>query len=297
MTTKPLKVPLAKALAALLVFGSAAPSVRAVSLDAYALGVVRLAAAAVVIGAVLVVRGELSPQAVSRWPWKTWRVFLSIGVMFGLHWLTYFLGIKWASASIGAIGFTTFGVQLPLMGWLFGFGRPTGMMWAAFLMGLVGAAMCLPDWNLRGDVMPGLALAVLSGTLYAALPLLHQRHSDLSHGLRTWAQFTFAIPVFLVVLPLARWEFQLRDVPWLIHLALVITLAGHYLWVQATTELPVQITAVLAYLVLPIAMFMAWLIVGEKITPPMIAGATLVVAGNVLVMHHHRAAARAEPVA
>ena len=58
----------------------------------------------------------------------------------------------------------------------------------------------------------GLAIGVLSGTTYAFLPLLHQRHAHMDHEIRTWAQFTLALPVFLPLAPWAKWSFTGLDV-------------------------------------------------------------------------------------
>lgn len=280
---------LLKALVAMFVFGMAPASIRAVSMDAYSLGILRLAAAALLMGAILRLQGKLSFQSMTVWSRRNWLVLAAMGLIFGLHWLTYFLSIKWASAATGAIGFTTYGVQLPLLGWAFGFGRPTWQMWLALAIALVGAAFCLPQWEYQPSYTPGLAIGILSGTFYAALPLLHQRFADIGHGVRVWGQFGFALPLFLCFWPLAEWHFEWADLPWLLNMLLVITVVGHYFWVDAITDLPVQVTAVLAYLQLPISVFMSWLLIGEQITSGMLIGAALVVVGNIIAVQAARA--------
>ena len=281
-------VVLLKALIAIVVFGAAPASIRAVSMDAYSLGILRLAAAGLMMGAILRFQGKLSASIVAQWSTRSWIVLGVVGLMFGLHWLTYFLSIKWASAATGAIGFTTYGVQLPLLGWALGFGRPTWQMWLALAIALTGAAFCLPRWEYQPSYTPGLVLGIFSGTFYAALPLLHQRFADLGHGLRVWGQFCFALPVFLLFWPLTEWQFTQADLPWLILLTLVITLVGHYFWIDAITDLPVQVTSVLAYLQLPVSVFMSWLLIGEQITGSMLIGAALVVAGNIVAVQAAR---------
>ncbi len=126
----------------------------------------------------------------------------------------------------------------------------------------------------------GLAIGAVSGTFYAFLPLLHQRHSHMDHEIRTWAQFAWALPVFLPLAPWGTWTFNTTDVLLLIHLGLVVTLIGHLLWVKATTELPIETTSILSYLQLPVTLAMNWLIIAEGLTLSMLAGATLIVAGQ-----------------
>lgn len=265
-------------------FGTAPASIKAVALDPYSLGIVRLGAAALVLSLLLNRQGVLTPAQAAQWPRRTWVALAVLGVVFGLHWLAYFVSIAWASATIGAIGFTTFGVQLPLLGWMFGFGRPHLRTWAALAMALAGAMLCLPQWSFSASDAPGLVVAIVSGTFYAALPLLHQRFADLDDGLRTWGQFCFALPVFLALAQWAEWNWRASDVWLLVNLTLVITVAGHYLWVQAISDLPVQITAVLAYLQLPTSVFFAWLMLGEQVSPAVGVGAALVIGGNVLAV-------------
>jgi drug/metabolite transporter (DMT)-like permease len=215
---------------------------------------------------------------------REWIVFVAVGVFFGLHWLFYFLGIKQASASIGTLGFCTFGAQLPLLGWACGFGRPSLGAMAGVAMALVGTWLCLPNDAWRSADAAGLLIAVLSGTFYAVLPLLHQRHARLDHEIRTWAQFLFALPVFLPLAPLATWSWTLTDVLLVLHMGLIVTLVGHYLWVQATTELPIQITSVLSYLQLPVTLAMNYLLIHERMTANMLLGAGLIVAANALAL-------------
>jgi drug/metabolite transporter (DMT)-like permease len=253
-------------------------------MDSYALGVWRLSLAAAGMSVMLLLQGR-SVRATAAQVRRDWQVLTAVGVCFGLHWLTYFQSIKLANASIGALAFSTCGVQLPILGWLFGFGRPRASAMVGVLLAMAGSAMCLPrdDGDEQGMIL-GLAIGILSGTLYAALPMLHQRHARLDHELRTWAQFAFALPVFLVTAPAADWSLSARDFWLVLHLGLVVNLIGHYLWVQVSTELPLPMTSALGYLQLPLSLAFNYAFIGEQMTLDMLAGAALIIAGNVLAL-------------
>jgi drug/metabolite transporter (DMT)-like permease len=275
---------LVKAFWATVLFGSVPACIRLIHVDSYALGIWRLSLAAIGMSA-LVMAQRRSAAAVLAEVRRHWRVLTLVGVCFGLHWLTYFQSIKIANASIGAIGFSTCGVQLPLLGWLFGFGRPSGSAIAGVVLAMAGSVLSVPQYTPEGGEALGMAIGVLSGTLYAALPMLHQRHAHLDNELRTWAQFVFALPVFLVTAPLANWApISTRDFLIIIHLGLVVNLIGHYLWVQVSTELPLTWTSALGYLQLPASLAFNVLLTDERLTAATLLGAALIIAGNVLAL-------------
>lgn len=285
---------LVKALWATVLFASVPACIRAMAMDSYALGVWRLGLATIGMTAILAIKR----RAVGESPWRViadevrrdWRILAAVGVAFGIHWLTYFQSIKIGGASIGALGFSTCGVQMPLLGWAFGFGRPSAAAMLGVALAMAGSVLCLPGLSEPGasGAALGMAVGILSGTLYAVIPLLHQRHARLPDDLRTWAQFTFALPVFLITAPAANWSLTAKDFWLVLYLGLVVNLIGHYLWVQVCTELPLPTTSALGYLQLPVSLGMNAALVGEPVTAAMVAGAVLIVTGNALAIGRPR---------
>jgi drug/metabolite transporter (DMT)-like permease len=275
---------LLKALLALAIFGTVPSSVEHSGLNSVALGLVRLPLATIGMGVIIALRGRevvrgLAQEFRRHWPW-----LVAIGGFFGLHWLTYFYAIKLGGPSLSELGFCTYGAQLPLLGWACGFGRPSAATWGSVALATLGVWLCVGGAEMDATHLTGLAIAVLSGGFYAALPLLHQRLADVDPQLRTWSQFCFALPVFLLVAPWAVWSFKTGDVLLIIHLGLIVTLVAHYLWVQATTVMPIEVTGVVAYLQLPMSLTMNWLFSDTPLTARMIAGAACVVAANLLTV-------------
>jgi len=274
---------LAKALWATVVFGSVPACIRLMRMDSYALGVWRLGLAAAGMTLLLRWKGRslrsLGDAVRHHWPMLT-----AVGLCFGLHWLTYFLSIKWANASIGSLAFSTCGVQLPLLGWAFGFGRPRPAAMLGVALAMTGSWLCLPTSAPGDGMVAGLIVGILSGTLYACVPMLHQRHAHLDNELRTWAQFVFALPVFLVTAPAADWSLTVQDFWLALYLGLVVNLVGHYLWVQVSTVLPLAKTSALGYLQLPASLAFNVALVGERLTGGMLAGGACIIAGNFLAL-------------
>lgn len=284
---------LLKALWATILFGSVPACIRMMRMDSYALGVWRLSLAAVGMTGLLVWQGR-SLRAIGGAVRRDWRVLAAVGACFGLHWLTYFLSIKWANASIGALAFSTCGVQMPLLGWAFGFGRPPALAMLGVALAMAGSWLCLPAHEAGDGMVAGLLIGILSGTLYAAVPMLHQRHARLDNELRTWAQFVFALPVFLVTAPAADWSLARNDFWLVLYLGIVVNLIGHYLWVQVSTVLPLSTTSALGYLQLPASLAFNYALLSEEMNLGMLAGAACIIAGNVLALQNPSAKLPAE---
>lgn len=286
---------LISALVATVLFGSVPACIRVIQLDSISIGILRLILGTVGMGAIMAAQRRSTLGEFVAQLRREWWVLVTMGVLFGLHWLTYFLSIKLSSASIGTLGFSTYGAQLPLLGWALGFGRPTKRALVGVGLAFLGTWLCLPSHELSGlwtgPDATGLAIGAVSGLFYAFLPLLHQRHAHMDHEIRTWTQFAWALPVFLPLAPWGTWTFNTTDILLMIHLGLVVTLIGHLLWVKATTELPIETTSVLSYLQLPVTLAMNWLLVSEGLTAPMFAGAALILFANVLALGRRSPAA------
>jgi len=253
-------------------------------MNAVALGIARLGVAAIGMTIILATKRKLSRAAFPPWPSRQWVVLATIGVCFGLHWLFYFLSIKTANASLGALSFSTYGIQLVALGWLLRLTKVHTWDVGGIVLAMAGAVLIIPRLDFDSDKTIGVLYGILSGTWYAFLPVLHQRNSQIDVDLRTWAQFTFAWPVFLVFFSQSEWHGGRSDWLILLYLSVVVTLLGHALWVHATTALSTTTTSVLSYLYVPMAMVSGWLLLDEEITGRMTFGATCIIAGNAITL-------------
>src|SRR5689334_16026455 len=93
--------------------------VKSISANPYTIGVFRLSFATIVLATFIAIRGAL--RRVSR---RDSAPLAVIGFLFFGHSLTLFLAIKASSSSIGAIGLSTYGVDLLILGTLFAGERP-----------------------------------------------------------------------------------------------------------------------------------------------------------------------------
>lgn len=275
-----------EACTALLLFGCIPVVVRSVSANAFTIGVFRLTVATLGLGAMMVFRRELR-----RVPARDLARLAVIGLLFAAHWLTLFLGVKASSASIGAIGLSTYGAHLLILGALFGRARIRTTDIVAVAIAAVGAVLVVPSFTLANDVALGMLLSSVSALLYASLPLLHQRWSHIDNGTRALGQFAFALAFFLLFLGKTDWTLTGRDWGGLLFLAIGVTLVGHSLWVRVTTRLPPSLTSIIYYANIPIAIALGAIVLGERLTPRSAAGAALIIGASVLGLARHRQSA------
>jgi drug/metabolite transporter (DMT)-like permease len=268
---------LVEAFIAVALFGCIPVLVKLVSANAWTIGVVRLSVATLGLFILIRLRGRI-PRLAGR---DVARLAL-IGLLFFGHWLTYFLAIKASSASIGAIGLSTYGVYLLVLGAAFGHGRLHAVDVIAVLLAIAGAVAIIPGFDLSDDVTIGMLLASLSALLYATLPILHQRWSHMPSRIRALGQFTFALLFFLLFLPKTEWDLSSRDWAGLAFLAIGSTLIGHSLWVGVTTRLSPYATSILYYGNLPIAILLSIAVLGEALRPRTALGAILIMSGSLL---------------
>jgi drug/metabolite transporter (DMT)-like permease len=269
-----------------LIFSSAPACVKAVSLNTVTQGVVRLGLASFGMTMFLLAREKLTFAEVKSWDRRTWSTLALVGFAFGVHWLLFFSSIKLANAAIGAIGFSTYGLHLLLLGWLLGFGKVSPLDFVGLLLACIGTYLLIPEFSFENKHTVGLIVGILSGLAAAVLPLIHQQNAQIDVNIRTWGQFTFALPMFFLLWPYTDWTIIPSEIPLILWLGLGIALLGHGMWVHVTTELSTTTVSILSYLYLPTSLIFGYLALGdsERISGRMLVGTILVLIANGLVL-------------
>jgi drug/metabolite transporter (DMT)-like permease len=275
-----------EAIIALLLFGGIPVIVKSVAANPFTIGVFRLTVATIGVVAIMAWRRQLH-----RVPRADLARLAVIGAFFFIHWITLFFGIKISSASIGAIGLSTYGIHLLILGAIFARERPGPIVIFSVLLAAAGAMLVVPELNLSNAVALGMLLTTFSAAMYASLPLLHQRWSHIPNHTRTLGQFAFALLFFLLFVGKTDWNLAPSDWAGLLFLGLGVTLIGHSLWVRVTTKLSPSVTSIVYYGNIPIAIALSVIVRGEPLTPRTLAGAALIIAGSVIGLAMRRPAA------
>ncbi len=267
------------ALCAILAMSLVPVLVRLVSVNETSIAIVRIVCALIFLTPAMLYKNSLRNLSL-----KDWLGMVAVGLLFALHWWTYFYSIKASSASLGAIALSTYGIALIFLNWIFK--KQPITLSNLLIVGLcfIGCVLVTPELNFGNQMTWGFTVGVISGVLYAALPLMHQRISHIPTMTRSWGQFAFAFIFFLMLWPQFEWPKGPGDWWPLITMGIVSTLIGHSLWVKASTELPSVVTSVAYYFYIPIAMVTSFIFLGENITPTMLLGASLIIGASLALV-------------
>jgi len=245
--------------------------VSSVAANEVTIGLVRVGIACMVLTPLLLWHKSFKP--LTR---KDWFFMLLIGMIFGLHWWTYFYAIKNSTPSLGALSLTTYGIHLVWINWLVSAQRPKLSDVFAVLLCFFGCIIVVPSADIANQITQAFLVGVFSGLLYALLPFLHKKVQHLPTTVRSWGQFSFAGVFFLFFWPQTDWQLSTNDWQLLIILGVVSTLIAHTLWVKVSTELPSILVSAFYYLYIPIAMTLSYFFLNEPMTAPKLLGATLI---------------------
>lgn len=262
-------------LIAVLIFGVTPIFIKEVTANAITIGVVRLAIGIVFLYLVA------GPAKIKRLKKAEWRALLWIGLLFGAHWVTYFISVKLATPSMAILSVSSFGLHMIYLNWMIKGVKPKAMDLIVVSVALVGIYLIVPAFDLRNNVTSGILVGLVSGLFFAILPFVQQRHQHIDSMTRAFGQYAFAMLVFLIFTSETNWDLSKLDWIYLAILGIVCTVVAHTLWLRATTMLPPTNTSLIFYLGPPIAMFTSYIFLDEEMSSNKIIGASLIISANV----------------
>ncbi len=163
---------------AVLIFGTLPVTIRLVDVEPFTMGIFRLLMGIILLFPLIKITNEKIEKS-------DWKILFCIGICFGFHWLLYFYSIRISSASIGAVGVATFGVHILILGAVFLKTNFKLLDLIAVLIAVLGCLLIVP-FTFKDNNTLGLILSVLSGFLYAVLPILHKKLIHISTKQRTY---------------------------------------------------------------------------------------------------------------
>jgi len=211
-----------------------------------------------------------------------------LGLVFALHWYSYFYAIKITSPSLAAIGVSTFGIQLLLLNALIFKERIKKLDFFAIFMAFTGVVLASKGTGGENGMGPGLLASIFSGSLYALMAVINRKAYRLSTQQKALGQFGFALLAFSFFIPLGNFQLQMHDWGILLILGIACTLAAHTFWIKVTAELPGNFTAIIYYFYLPVAIGLSAAFAHDPLSWQKIFGAGLIIFANIMVLLIHK---------
>lgn len=265
---------------ALFLLGLIPTLIKSTQADIVTIGLARLVIAVVLYSFyVLVRRKKISFTRENFLP------CLAIGTAFGLHWLCYFLSIRLSTVAVATLCMATSGLMmLVLSRWHLH--EPLHRQdILALVITIFGSLLVVPNYNFGDRSFWGFAVGLLNALLFAIAATLQRYHAErIPNHTRTFAQYFFALPVFLILWPKTHWQLSRNDFAILIALGVFCTVIAHTLWIKTLELLPAKKAAVLYYLSTLFAVVIAAIVLHEVPSVRVVIGGVLILAGNVLAL-------------
>lgn len=261
-----------------------------------ALSLGRLAIGSLALGAVLLTRGW---RPVRRGDWPG---LVAIGVLwFGIYNVALNEGEQRVDAGTAALLIQMAPLLIALLAVLFLGERSSLALWVGLVVALAGVALISLSTSPDGDRdVLGVLLCLLSAAVYSISVIVQKPLMTRMPALQvTWIACTVGA---VVCLPFAGqlWsdvsDLPAVDIGWIVYLGVFPTAIAFTTYAYALTHMSASNLGVTTYLVPPITVVMAWVLLSEVPPPLAYAGGVLCLAGVALARRKPRSRKRdAEP--
>ncbi len=198
--------------------------------------------------------------------------------------LTYFVSVLNASVSVAVLLLYTAPVYVTVLSPLLLKENPTRKEIMALALSIVGIVIIVDPAKLDFSYSVGIAAGILSGISYA-FEILTSKYVGQSYTGYTQAFWSFAIAV-LILLPVGIVPLGIvsGNIVYLILLAIFPTILAVSLYFNGLKKVKASSASILGLIEPVSAVILAVLILGERITIPVLLGGALILAGAAIVM-------------
>lgn len=267
---------------AVLLFGGTALFSKLISLSALDITVYRTAIAAIALFILL----TLQKKKITLNSTKDYGIALLLGVVVGVHWVTYFAGMQMAGVTIGIIAFFTYPVITvflePLINCFLSKNKNSSKpkLKDVFIASIVifGIFLLIPEISLGNQVTLGIISGVFSGFLFALRNILHKNYFSQYSGPHTMLYQTLVaflmLCLFVEVPPM-----NVTDYDWVLILLIGVffTAMPHALFASSLRHLTATTAGLIACLQPLYGSVLAFLLLSERVDMWTLIGGSLVI--------------------
>jgi drug/metabolite transporter (DMT)-like permease len=103
-------------------------------------------------------------------------VFVALGIILAIHWLTFFYSIKISTVAIGLLAFSSFPIFVALFEPLLFKERYYAKETILALITVIGLAIVIPEYSFDNNLTLGLAWGVISGLTFAIISIINKKY-------------------------------------------------------------------------------------------------------------------------
>lgn len=259
---------------AVLLFGGTALFSKLIELSALDITVYRT----FIAGCTLLLLLSIQRKAIKLNHRQDYGIVLVLGIVVGLHWLTYFAGMQLAGVTVGIIAFFTYPVMTVFLEPLFAKTKPQLKDIVSAGIVLFGIYLLVPEANLGNDVTLGIVSGVVSGMFFALRNILQKRYFSKYSGPHTMLYQTFIAALMLgafVDVPPTQLPV---DTTYLLLLAgIVFTALPHALFAQSLLNLSATTAGLISCLQPLYGTILAFMLLAERPSISTLIGGLLVI--------------------
>lgn len=267
---------------AVLLFGGTALFSKLIGLPALDITVYRTGVAAIILFIVL----SLQKQKITLSSGKDYGVALLLGIVVGIHWVTYFAGMQMAGVTIGIIAFFTYPVITvflePLLARFLSKNKVNSkpklkdVLIACIVM--IGIFLLIPEISLGNQVTLGIATGIVSALFFALRNILHKNYFSHYSGPHTMLYQTLVaclmLCLFVEVPPMDVTE---NDWLLIVLVGVIFTAMPHALFASSLRHLSATTAGLISCLQPLYGSILAFLLLSERVNIWTIIGGLLVI--------------------
>ena len=208
---------------------------------------------------------------------KDYLFLISIGILFSIHWFTFFQSVQVSNVAIAVLTFSTYPVFVTFLEPYFFNEKIKIFDICTAITTLLGVSLVVPKFELSNNLTQGAIWGILAGLTGAALAILCKK--GIEKFSNTKIPFYQNLTCAIVSLPFVIYlkpTVQIKDILLLLLLGVVFTALSGTLYIKSLTSIKVQLASIITCLEPVYAIIFAALLLKEIPTIKTLAGGLII---------------------
>ena len=263
---------------AVFLFGGTALFSKLIGLPALDITVYRTGIAAFALFILL----TLQKKQITLASMKDYGIAILLGVVVGIHWVSYFAAMQMAGVPVGIIAFFTYPVITVFIEPLFNKSTPKVKDMLTALVVIIGIVLLIPEINFGNQITLGIATGIFSAVFFALRNILHKNYFSHYSGPHTMLYQTLVACLMLCLfVEVPPGQVTERDWLLLLLVGVVFTAIPHALFASSLRHLSATTAGLISCLQPLYGSVLAFMLLHERPNLLTIIGGLLVISAAV----------------